>query len=138
MQRDGFMMRLIDIVFILLFGFISISEIGLQHPIEPPKSTEQRSQDTKDKQTLFIGITKQGTFIVETPLKEVFRYSDIHQIKKLLEMIHSQSKTGAGHIRVHICSNWDAPIKYAMDVADLCDTYKLSKSLVVRKVEKPV
>ncbi|MBN2008772.1 biopolymer transporter ExbD [candidate division KSB1 bacterium] len=138
MIKSTMMFRLIDIVFILLFGFISISEIGLQHPIEPPKSTEQRSQTEKFDHILFLGITRSGTYIVETPSNEVYKYSNISQINELLESIRREFGNESDKIQVQICSNWDAPIKYALDVADLCDSYQLRKSLLVRKVEKPL
>jgi len=138
MLKGGLMIRLIDIVFILLFGFISISEIGPQHSIEPPKTTHPRPEQDEGQQVLFIGITRPGLFIIETPNGVTMHSSDIEQVKKLLAEIGAKIDPESTNLMVHICSNWDAPIKYAMRVTDICDTYKIPKALIVRKIEKPI
>lgn len=138
MLKGGLMIRLIDVVFILLFGFISISEIGPQHSIEPPKSTEQQLKNDKKKKVLFLGITKNGTFIIESADGTILRYNDISKVKSFLENLTILQGENKQKITVHICSNWDAPIRFAMDVADICDNNNIKKSLIVRKVEKPI
>jgi len=75
---------------------------------------------------------------VETPTNEEFRFSSIIQIEKFFERMNSISGLHKESVRIQICSNWDAPIKYAMDVVDLCDNYNIPKSLLVRKIEKPI
>lgn len=138
MLKGGLMIRLIDIVFILLFGFIAISEIGPQHGIEPPKTTEQDSKNGKREQVFFLGITKNEKYVLETPTGKNYHYADLKQIKLVLEQINGTQRDKKQKIRFHICSNWDAPIKYAMEVAKICDNNKIPKSLVVRKIEKPI
>ena len=138
MLKGGLMLRLIDIVFILLFGFIAISEIGPQHPIEPPKSAEQDSQKQKKEKVFFLGITKSETYILETPENKSFKGLSLTQVKTILDDIGSQMGADNKGVRVHICSNWDLPIKYAMDAADICDANNILKSIVVRKIENPI
>ena len=138
MLKGGLMLRLIDIVFILLFGFLAISEIVPQHPIEPPKSSEKDSQKQKKEKIFFLGITRSETYILETPENETFNHLNFMQVRTILDDISSQMGADNKGVRVHICSNWDLPIKYAMDVADICDANNILKSIVVRKIEKPI
>jgi len=135
MVKGGFIIRLIDVVFILLFGFISISEIGTQRSIDPPKSTELLKPATQ-KNKIFIGITSNGQFIIELLDGTTGVLKDVSQIKELLQKIALQNPPKKSAIKVQIVSNWDSPIKYTMQVADICDKLGLRKALLVRKIEK--
>lgn len=60
------LIRLIDVVLILLFGFISISTIEEESKVELPTSVLSEPQEkAKSKEIIPIAITKEGWLLVE-------------------------------------------------------------------------
>ena len=66
MAKSTLMIRMIDIVFILLFAFIAVSQIGSSSAIDPPKSAEAMESAPDDAHTIIIGVTKDGTYPVDS------------------------------------------------------------------------
>ncbi|MFQ5627951.1 MAG: hypothetical protein ACE5I1_04255 [bacterium] len=140
MLRGNLMIRLIDVVFILLFGFISISEIGPLHSIEPPKATQDyaaRGKNNRQK-ILFLGVDRNGRVILEFPGLKTKNFERIAEAKTYLLQRRELFTIDNAKVQATICSNWNAPIMYAMQIADICDILDLKKSLIVRKIEKPI
>ena len=139
MLKGGLMIRMIDVVFILLFGFISISEINPLHSIEPPKVSQTYPERNKANRegVVFVGINSSGSFVTEFAGLGSHTYFAIAGVKDFLREISTLQQSESGEIHVNIYSNWDAPIKYALTIAAFCDEFRLRKSLIVRKIEKP-
>jgi biopolymer transport protein ExbD len=131
MGTGSTMIRLIDVVFILLFGFISISEISQKSQIELPKSTETPPSHPDNEEVLFLAIDKFGTFLVESETKSIGSTRDLFYY--LQDKVTSANRRGEG-FRVRIRSNWDTPIKYTMAAADICDNLNITKGIDVRRV----
>jgi biopolymer transport protein ExbD len=130
MGTGGTLIRLIDIVFILLFGFISISEISQKSQIELPKSSETPPSNPDKEQVIFLGITAQGHYLVENETKY------IETPETLYYYLRKQAKQAASRsekLRVRIRSNWDSPIKYTMAAADICDELNIPKGVDVHR-----
>ena len=56
MGQGSMLLRLIDVVLILLFGFIAISEITFQSKVDLPKSNETPPSYPDKEEIIFIGI----------------------------------------------------------------------------------
>ena len=125
------LIRLIDVVFILLFGFISISEVNQKSKIVLPESTETPASSPDREKVLFVGITADGRYLLEDETlaasspKELFAY--------LQNKVADTIKLGPD-LRVRIRSNWNTPIKYTMAAADICDQLNIQKGIDVRKI----
>ncbi|MFQ5709394.1 MAG: ExbD/TolR family protein [bacterium] len=130
MGTSGTLIRLIDVVFILLFGFISISEISQKSQIELPKSTETPKSNPDREEVVFIGITRAGEYLVENENKMITDSQTLYYY--LMNKING--KTPQENIRVRIRSNWDTPIKYTMAVTNICDDLNLPKSIDVLRL----
>lgn len=131
MGTGGTLIRLIDIVFILLFGFISISEISQKSQIELPKSSETPPSNPDKEQVIFLGITSQGHYLVENETKF------IETPETLYYYLRNQANQAASRrekLRVRIRSNWDTPIKYTMAAADICDALNIAKGVDVHRM----
>jgi len=128
MNQGGIVIRLIDIVLNLLFGFISISEISNRTVIHLPRS-EQVTYSLPDKEALIIiGITAEGQFIVENETEEI---TDFKDLKYYLVTKQKENDKNKIMMRVRIRSDWNAPIKYTLAVANLCDYLYIPKGMDV-------
>ncbi|MFQ5650787.1 MAG: ExbD/TolR family protein [bacterium] len=125
------MIRLIDLVFILLFGFISISEVSEKTKVELPKSTETPLSNPDREQVCFVGIDRSGLYLVENESTAISGAQALYTYlrKKVREAAERREE-----LRVRIRSNWDTPIKYTMAAADICDNLGIVKGIDVRRI----
>ena len=131
MKSGGGLIRLIDVVFILLFGFISISEISEKSKIELPKSSEMPPSNPDTEEVLFIGIDSEGRYLVEAETK-VITTPDV--LFRYLSSKVTKANARGDAFRVRIRSNWDTAIKYTMTAADICDHLNIPKGIDVRRM----
>ena len=131
MAKSTLMIRMIDIVFILLFAFIAVSQIGSSSAIDPPKSTEAMDSAPDDAHTVIIGVTKEGTYPVESG-SLVLR--NLNELKRYLIQQTNQAKKQGEQLGVRIRANWDSPVEYGLAVARLCRDLGLVKGLDVVKL----
>ncbi|MBN2012381.1 biopolymer transporter ExbD [candidate division KSB1 bacterium] len=131
MQKGGIIVRLIDVVLILLFGFISISEISRHSQIELPTSEATPLTNPSNGETLIIGINRDGNFLVDNETQTLTSHDElVGYIDKQLAGLEDSEKRP----RVQIRANWDTPIKYTIALANLCDQRQLLKGIdVIRK-----
>ena len=128
MSQGGIVIRLIDVVLILLFGFISISEISSKSIIHLPKS-KQMVYSLPDKENLMIiGITPEGKFLVEDESEIIDNFSSL---KYFIVSKHEENLKKHIETRIRIRSNWNTPIKYTIAVANVCDMLQIPKGMDV-------
>lgn len=128
MGQSGLIIRLIDIVLILLFGFISISEISSTSVIQLPKSKQMLYSFPDRESLVIIGITADGKFLVENESEIISDFND------LTDYITSKLKANKDEkidTRVRIRSNWNTPIKYTLAVANFCDHLNVPKGIEI-------
>jgi len=133
-MTGGIIVRLIDVVLILLFGFISISEVNRKSKIELPKSLHTPASYPDMESILIIGITNQGTYFVENESREIADFEDLKNyiIENNKRDLANETKT-----RVRIRSNWDAPIRFTIELANFCDEFEIAKGIdVIRKTKR--
>lgn len=130
MNQGGMIVRLIDVVMILLFGFICSSQLSEQSRITLPTTFEMAASNPDPEIAEFVGILHDGTFLLN---HERLRTRDINRVARYL----TQKKTELGEtgytMRVRLRANFDTPIRYVMRAADLCDRMQILKSVEVRK-----
>lgn len=130
MGQGGMLIRLIDVVFILLFGFIAISEVTYRSKINLPKSTQTPPSYPDQEEIIFIGIMPNGTYLVEN---ETLAIRDTKTLNRYLSNKFSLYKNQGILLRVRIRSAWNAQIKYMMAAADICDNLGIPKGMDVEK-----
>jgi len=128
MNQSGLIIRLIDIVLILLFGFISISEISSTSMVDLPKSKQMLYSFPDRENILIIGITAEGNFLVENESEII---SDFNLLKYYITTKHEDNIKNHIETRIRIRSNWNTPIKYTLAVANFCDYLKIPKGVDV-------
>lgn len=131
MGKSTLMIRMIDIVFILLFGFIAVSQIGSSAAIEPPKSTEAEESAPDDAHTIVVGVTREGTYPVDAG-NEVL--NNIYELKRYLMGKASEASSKGAQIGVRIRADWDSSVEHSLAVAKLCRDLGIDKGLDVVKL----
>lgn len=133
MNRKGIIVRLVDVVLNLLFGFMCISQVQ-QHSQIKIAETREFDVDRIDKEEIvFIGITNDGRFLVED---EQMVISDVTELQNYIIMKRNEFQALKLKMRIRIRSNWDTPIKYSLWLSELCDQVGVAKGLDVKKVDK--
>jgi len=125
---NGTVIRLIDVVLILLFGFISISEISSRSALDLPKSTQMAYAYPDKEDLLIIGITADGKFLVEDETEVM---ADFSALKYYIVTKYEENLKNKIDTRVRIRSNWNTPIKYTLAVANVCDLLQIPKGVDV-------
>ncbi len=131
MGASASLIRLIDVVFILLFGFISISEINEKSKVELPKSSEIPASSPDKEKVFFLGIDPQGRYLVENESKVIESAGELYFY---LQRKVAESVSSGEELRVRIRSNWNTPVKFTMAAADICANLNIPKGIDVRRV----
>ena len=130
MNQGGMLIRLIDIVFILLFGFISISEISDRSKIALPKSENMPQTPPDTEKILIVGVAEDGGYLVEN---ERVKFATPLELKTYLQAEKDKASEAGSDLRVRVRPNWNTPIKFTMYVASICDELSLTKGMDVKK-----
>lgn len=125
-MRSKFVVRFVDIVLILLFGFMAISRIQENSIIELPKSEFTPKSTLETAYHLTVGIMEDGTYLVE---QESVRLSTVGALRAWL--VGQTGGLEAEMVQVRIRSQFNAPVKYAMRAARVCDELGFNKMLDV-------
>ncbi len=131
MGKSTLMIRMIDIVFILLFGFIAVSQIGSSAAIEPPKSTEAEETAPDDANTVVVGVTREGTYPVDAGNLVL---NNINELKRYLMGKANELALKNEQLGVRIRANWDSSVEHSLAVAKLCRDLGIPKGLDVVKL----
>jgi biopolymer transport protein ExbD len=117
MSKKSIIIRLIDIVLILLFGFLIVSEINRKSPIRLPQSNVKVKREFDEEELMIVGIKQDTTLFLEGEDRAIASFNDLYS----LILIRNESfKKLNRKFRVRIRSYWNLPIKYTMRVANFC------------------
>lgn len=130
MTKGGMIIRLIDVVMNLLFGFICVSQLSEQTKITLPTTVELATLPPEPEIAEFVGIIKDGTYLLN---HEHATTRDLEKVRRYLETKKSELAQNRYTMRVRIRANFDTPIRHVMRLADLCDRLRVLKSVEVRK-----
>lgn len=133
MDGGGMMIRLIDVVLILLFGFISISEVSDKADIHLPTSKRTPIQSPAQEEIVVVGITQQGLFILKHGRIQL---ESTEELEQYLTQLQTRATAAGGTFRVRVRPHKDTPIRYTMQVASICDKLHIPKGIDVKKIEE--
>lgn len=132
MSKGGNILRLIDVVLILLFGFISISEVSHRSKIQLPKSTETPTTPPDKETIIVVGVSPKGAFLVNN---ESSLLSSAQELRDFLTLEKQKAVKAKARLKVRVRPNWNTPVEHAMTVAAICDQLQLPKGLDVRRAQ---
>ncbi len=126
MQKSGFVVRFVDVVLILLFGFISISSVRATE-IDLAESTEIPAPIPDSDDVVFVGIRPDGTYLVDDERQA------LRGARQLFDFLSDEAaRLGQRPVTVRIRASHDTPMRYLVDAARVTDQLGLPKALEVR------
>lgn len=117
MSKGGIVVRLIDIVLNLLFGFMCISTMERKSPVKLPQSDLPVQSQIQKEQLLVISINQQEQFLIES---ENLILPNFDAVKNLILTRNESFKKLDRTMKVRIRSYWNLPIRYTMRIANFC------------------
>lgn len=129
--------RLIDIVLIVLFGFITISDIDIKGALSLPSKKAKAAQSPQKKQKVFIEveIDENDTFYVGQLGQQKITASGIRRLEVALVNLRGRiQQTEGSDIAVIIKPREMSPIQSTVDVLDLCGRHKIPKNIARRSM----
>lgn len=126
MGRSGFVVRFVDVVLILLFGFISISSIR-ETEIDLPISEETPPPLLEREEIVFVGIRSDGTYLVEDERRQLRGGAALHGF-----LVERLDALGSVPVKVRIRASYDTPMGYLFLAARVCDAVGVSKAFEVQ------
>lgn len=131
MKRSGLLIRFVDVVLILLFGFIAISEIKLHNDIDLARSTETERPPIDKREVVFIGVTKTGAYSIEAQ-------GDDARLEDVAEYLKTQRRKQAEGvaIKVRVFPDSSARTEAIKAVLRVCDRLNIPKEVAVYRYNK--
>lgn len=130
--------RLIDIVLIVLFGFITISDIDIKGALSLPAKNAKPLTPPKDKRTkvIFLVEIDDSDALWITPLgKHKRRMRDIQTLESYLQNERTRiAQTQNDDIAVVIKPSEMSTLQMSIDVLDLCSRNRIPKNIARRSL----
>lgn len=128
MKKGSYLLRFVDVVLILLFGFIAISDISEESVIELPKSSEMEQMRPAADVILFLSITPEGSVIDEE--RKILLRSE----KDVVSYVRSHQQRFGAFAKVRIRANYNTKAEVVTSVATICDQLGVKKSIEVEVI----
>lgn len=125
MRSAGFVVRFVDIVLILLFGFISISSIR-ETEIELPVSTETPPAPSELFEPLYVAIRSDGAYLVDEERQALRGGDELHGF-----LSQRLTSIRPADVKVYLRASYDAPMRYLIEAARICDALGVPKAFEV-------
>ncbi len=142
-RSNGMIIRLVDVVLIVLFGFLMISKIQQQVEIPLPHSKGENLAARTDKEVFDIFIRADGRiqcgwldskYEVQMPLDnsdQSFAQAKYNELKALVD------ESNPGKIPVAIQAEYNAPTQFTVDMLDICKDLGMQKSITCFQLTQP-
>ena len=128
--RTNLIIRLIDVVLILLFGFIAISEVSKRSKIRLAESTTVPATVPDRERVLYVGVLPDNRFLVE---EETAVIEDPAALAAYLAQQRERMEARNIRMKVRVRANHDAPVRLAFAVVNICQEMKIPVGLDVIK-----
>lgn len=130
MKSGGFLLRFVDVVLILLFGFIVISDLDEDTQIVLPESQETEQTGPDLEQVVYISITSEGDYLAEAENLQFASNDDLESY------IQAKKNEFGENLKIRIRANHDTQVTYAIVAAQMCDRLQIQKAIDVRLLSR--
>jgi biopolymer transport protein ExbD len=131
-MTGGMIVRLIDVVLIILFGFIAISDIQLKRQIKMPGPPDEKNQPKQEtSRLLFVRIDKAGKLTLRMDDTDLATESETTALSHTLGRVIKEIRLEGQIPVVIIDPEPDASMQRTIDVFDLCEQLGVAKSINV-------
>lgn len=130
MMTGGLIVRLIDVVLIILFGFIAISDIQMKRQLRLPGETQEEAPSERtDTAFLVVSIAPSGAFEITLDEQQLASPANLSALRGALIRAADQLKAAGKTPIVIIDPAGDASMQQMVDVFDICEQEKIPKSI---------
>ncbi|RMF62154.1 MAG: hypothetical protein D6748_00055 [Calditrichaeota bacterium] len=128
-MRGGMMIRLIDVVLIILFGFLGISDIQIKRQIRMPRPSIEKNTPNENITYIFVRISPENSFSIEMKDQSIEQIESEEDLTEELMFMSSKLKKEGNVPVVIIDPHPDAFMQTTVDVFDICEKLQLNKSI---------
>ncbi len=129
-MTGSLMVRLIDVVLIILFGFLSISDIQIKRQIRLPESGKTENEpETSQIGYLFVHINPAGDFILTMDGRAPQTIGTLAELRPALRKAADELRETKENPLVVIDPDPEASMQSTVNVYDLCEMEQLPRSI---------
>ncbi|MFZ5515778.1 MAG: biopolymer transporter ExbD [Candidatus Zhuqueibacterota bacterium] len=134
MVKGGLIIRLIDVVLIVLFSFLNITDIDRKGQIKLPSIGPSKSQKVA-QQLLFLTIENGNTFVLTDGQQAIAQLDSLPKLERMIANLNDQYKLEQRRMVLVIEPAMESIIQSTIDVMDICEKYNIPKSVSYSKIE---
>ncbi|KAA3658388.1 MAG: hypothetical protein DWQ10_11265 [Calditrichaeota bacterium] len=131
-MNSGLIIRLVDVVLIILFGFIGISDIKVKRQIKVPGKTvetETPQEDKKNNVMVVIDFYDDDLYIFSIDNKPLGDCRGISKVREHLLDYQTQYSDDSTNVVFILRPNETVTMQQTIDVFDICEKEKLPRSI---------
>lgn len=136
MKSGGLIIRLIDVVLIILLGFLNISDFMLKAQIKLDTGNSETQEETQSH-LYFLNVMPEGEYTVEdTEIERTLLFSIVKQENEEMNdlerfLVGEFYKNNANNIDMVLVikSDPETKIQHTIDVLDICEKYKIPRTV---------
>ena len=134
MMRGGTIIRLIDVVLILLLGFLGITDFEIKSQVKLPSSSASKNKENK-QQIVFLNIIENDSFEIVEGQRTVPNINGIQALETFLYKLNNYYLNNNNKMIVIIEPELETIIQTTIAVMDICEKYRIPKNLSYSKFE---
>ncbi|UCE08123.1 MAG: biopolymer transporter ExbD [bacterium] len=134
MLRGGTVIRLIDVVLIILLGFLGITDFEIKSQIKLPSAVDSGQKEIK-QQFIFLDIKSDNRFDVINGQNTIKQVEGIEALEKFLIQLNKYYLQHYKQMILVIEPNLETMIQTTVDVMDICEKHQILKNLSYSQVE---
>lgn len=125
MIKGGLIIRLIDVVLILLLGFIGISDFTIKTQIKLPQGTNEHNTLIRKRYVIYIRIDNKGRFEVDDGENKIANITELYHVEQEVKRLQQKRSDLVVVIEPHL----DTIIQITVDLIDICEKYHIPKTI---------
>jgi len=128
MVNGGLIIRLVDVVLIILLGFLTISDFSLKTQIKLETGGNETENDS-EMAIITVRIMPDKTFYVEEQDQNDRVIPRSNSLEAYLVNKADEYKRKKSHLMIVIEPDLDTEIQFTVDVLDICERLQIAKTI---------
>ncbi len=133
MLRGGTIIRLIDVVLIILLGFLGITDFEIKSQIKLPSAGPGKKQEMK-QQIVYLNIENSHKFILSEGQNNSTQIDSVTALERIITVLNTKYVQDNKRMVVVIEPGEESVVQTTVDVMDICEKYQIPKSLSYAKI----
>ena len=134
MSKGGSIIRLIDVVLNILFGFMGITDFETKSQIMLPSIVGVGTQEIQ-QQVVFLKIRNDSQFVVINGINVAKEFQGIEDLGQYIDQLNRAYFQNSIQMLLIIEPEQETIIQTTVDVMDICEKYQIPKNLSYSQIE---